>query len=141
MVVIKYREDLLIFSKWFRDVLVEHLDIDKPISVDMHVRTLNVGECDVVVKQGSKTIAIELKRKDYAKVIEQAVKRRDSFTYMYVAIDLPAYAVLAILRKYRDTLDYGIGFISTMDDCIVIRSYSRRISESKRYKTLLEVIE
>jgi len=140
-VEVRFREDWFIFSKWFRDVLREHLDIDKPISIDMHVRTLNVGECDVVVRQGRKTIGIELKQREYIKVIEQAIKRRDSFTYMYVALDLHVHEVLGILRKYRHALDYGIGFISTTDDCIVIRSYSRRTNESKRYKTLLEVTE
>ena len=140
MIVIKYREDLFMFSKWFRDVLVEHLDIYKPVIVDMHVKTLNVGECDVVVKQGNKTIGIELKQRDYGKVIEQAVKRRNSFTYMYVALDLHANTILSILRSYLQALEKGIGFISTMDDCIVIKSY-KRLDEAKRYKTLLEVIE
>jgi len=141
MIHIRYREDLVIFSKWFRDVLIEHLDIYKPIIVDMHVKTLNVGECDVVIKQGNKTIGIELKQRDYGKVIEQAIKRRDNFTYMYVALDLHTSTILSILRSYLQALEKGIGFISTMDDCIVIRSYAKRKDEAKRYKTLLEVIK
>ena len=145
MVIIRFAEDLLLFSGWFRKLLQLHFsdnwDIRFPISVEMHVVPLNRVEVDVVVRSNSKVIAIELKESDYTKVIEQAIKRRDLFDYVYVTLNLSTHTILGILRNYKEALEHGIGFISASDDCIVIKAYDKRHKhESKRYTKILDFL-
>jgi len=153
MAIIRYREDLLLYSKWVREIIAIHFSEHgslyviytdelqrKPIRVDTHVRMINNIEVDVVITNGKKSIGVELKENDYDKAIKQAIIRRRYFDYMYVVLDMSVHSILEILRRkrYSEVFDYGIGFVSSSDDCVVIRSYSRRRSESKRYSTLLD---
>ena len=131
---------MLIFAKWFRDLLSLHFDIDKPITINMHVRTLENLEVDITISQGQKIVAIELKERDYIKAIKQAQARRKLFDYMYVALDLPTCEILSILRTRTEAISEGIGFISTYDDCIVLKSYKRK-TESSRYTKIMETIK
>jgi len=155
MAIIRFREDLLLYSKWVREIIALHfsehgslfmLGSDElqrnPVRVDTHVRMINNVEVDVVITNGKRSVGVELKESDYDKAIRQAIIRRPFFDYMYVVLDMSVHSILEILRRkrYSEVFDYGIGFISGSDDCVVIRSYSRRRNESKRYSILLDKI-
>ena len=144
--IIRFHEDLLLFSEWFREVLRLHFsddwNIQLPLEIKTHVISLNNVEIDVIIKNSNgKTVVIELKERDYVKAIKQAIKRRELFDYVYVAINLPTHIILGILRKHREALEYGVGFISASDDCIIIRAYDKRHKyESKKYMKILDLI-
>jgi len=145
---IRNKEDLLLFSKWFKELLAYHFPSRWPfnlnVKVETHIVTANKLEVDVLVrdlKDSRKVIAIELKESDIDKAIQQALKRKEVFNYVYVAINLPTASILAELRRHPEALENGIGFISTYDDCIVIRAYSHKKKESKRYLNLLELVK
>ena len=137
MVVVKFLEDLLLFSRWFREIIGRHGFGNFRVETHKHVKGLEV---DVVVYGKYGTIGIELKDSDYGKVIQQAVERAEYFTYMYAVLDLPVRSILSILRTYKEALEYGIGFASSFDDCVVIPAYSKHKHEAKRYVGLLQYI-
>ena len=150
MVEIRYREDLLLYSHWFLSVLKLHFGEDvflsfrkheKPVKVETHIRTVGNVEVDVLLTQGKKTVAIELKESDYMKAIAQALERRERFDYVYVVLNLSVPSILSILRSYPQALEQGIGFISAHDNCVVIKAYSKpHIREAKRYINLLNYL-
>jgi len=136
-VEIKFKEDLVLLPRWLRQVVEAH-SVSMPFTVRTHV-PLGSGEVDVVVEDRRKAIAIELKESDYVRVMLQAEKRTLFFDYVYAALNLHASTILSILRSYPNVLRSGVGFVSTRDDCIVIRAYrSRNVAESLRYKKILD---
>jgi len=149
VIEVRYREDLLLFSNWFKELLRKHfggqfgfhLEFKPPVKVSTHVRTVHNMEVDVVVTNGSKTIGIELKEVDHDKAIRQAVKRRREFDYFYIVLDLSVSTILSVLRNHPEALKEGIGFISAQDNCIVIQSYKIHKREGKRYLEILRFIE
>jgi len=150
MVEVRYREDLLLYSHWFLSVLKLHFGEDgfllrklyeNPVRVETHIRTVGNLEVDVLLTQGRKAVAIELKESDYRKAITQALERRDIFDYVYVVLNLPVPSILSILRSYPQALEQGIGFISAHDNCIVIKAYSKhRRNQAKRYINLFNYL-
>lgn len=145
--IVRFREDLLLFSKWFRRLLWSHFSdrwsLKFPIIVDTHVVSLNRVEVDVLVSDTArkKIVAIELKKDNYAKAIQQAIKRKELFDYVYVVLDLPTSSILSVLRSYSEALEHGVGFISAEDEAIVIKAYNRRVDEAARYKKILAYIQ
>jgi len=136
-VEIKFKEDLVLLPRWLRQIVETH-SVSMPFIIRTHV-PLGSGEVDVVVEDRKKAIAIELKESDYMKVIVQAEKRTFFFDYVYAALNLHTSTILSILRTYPNVLKSGVGFVSTKDDCIVIRAYrSRNVVESLRYKNILD---
>ena len=158
MIVIKNIEELQIFSKWFQTVLEKHCHCSRYFSkdrfrpVEIHFRekirdnevdliiVCSVGEYDRIYRR---TIGFELKTSDLCKAVDQAIRRRDDFTYFYIVLDASVVTILSLLRNdpIRRALDYGIGFISGKDDCVVIHSYTKHnVQYASAFKTIFDYI-
>jgi len=135
---IRYKEDLLLFRDWFRELIRLHFSessfwagVKYPIEVRSHVRMLDNTEVDLMISNGKVVVIVELKECDIQKAIEQALERRRFADYIYVSLDLHTYTILKMLRNYDQALKAGIGFISAKDECIVIRAYPQRRQRCK----------
>ena len=157
--IIRNQEEFVLLPKWLRDVVCHHC-IDScspyrggprqnPIYIDVRTRVQGL-ETDLIVtcRSGSRNVRIgfELKETDIYKAIHQALVRRPLFHYFYIVLNMHVYNILTVLkgcRYTRDALEHGIGFISSEDGCVVIKSYSRgNWMESRAYVyTLLQYIQ
>ena len=150
-IIICHKEELQLLSWWLRKILFTHCydSYENPsennIVIDMRKKVQGY-ETDMILtcKSGSRTVRIgfELKESDLYKAVSQAVERRALFHYFYIVLNLHAHQILTLLKGHAGTekaLSIGVGFISSTDDCIVIKSYSKpnwRESESYSYTIL-----
>ena len=141
-----HREEWVLLPRWLKAVILEHCvdsyrdPSNNPIMIEVRKRVQGF-ETDLIVtcKSGMKTVRIgfELKENDLYKAISQAMTRRGLFHYFYVVMNLRVHVILTVLKGHQYTeeaLSHGIGFVSSMDDCIVIKSYSKaHWHESRSY--------
>lgn len=138
---VRYMEDLLLFSDWFKELLKLHFFKDglwnmnkHPVEIKSHVRTLDNVEVDLMISNGEIVVIVELKKYDVETAIKQAMTRRHFADYIYIALDLPTHTIVRMLKKHQEALKAGIGIISAKDNCIVIRAYP----QSKHKKKVTE---
>ena len=146
MVRICHVEELVLLPKWLELVVGYHCsdsyhDPNKyPIEIELRKKVQGF-ETDLIItcKSGRRTVRIgfELKESDLYKAVSQALERRALFHYFYIVLNLHAHSILTLLKGHQHTeeaLSNGIGFISSIDNCIVIKSYTRaNWRESKSY--------
>ena len=142
-----YHEDMAVLAPWLRKVIELHglysRNLPPNIRVMMHVRPAasRGKEVDLIVRGMNRVVLIELKDSDLYMATEQAIERRELADYTYVALRLPAYQILSILRGYTRGLENGIGYISTLDDSIVVRAYMVGHEKYGRmYKSVTEAL-
>ena len=135
MIAICNEEELALLPKWFVEIIGMHCEDSlvniKTNNIVVELRKRVQGfETDVVVtcRSGSRRVLIgfELKKDNLDEAVKQAVERRALFHYFYVVLHLPVRAILSKLRYHHEAFENGIGFVSAVDDAVVIRSYSRR---------------
>ena len=150
---LKYREDLLLFPRWFREVVYYHCkedvwDWQPGIVIHLHP-VINGVEFDVIMRcrkaRKVNVVCFELKDADMDKVLSQAIVRRDQCDYIYVVADLDTYVMLnqvARSRHGKEALRLGVGLVSARDDVLVLKSYSRGFYEryGGRRVNLLELM-
>ncbi len=151
-------EDMVILAFWLRRVLDTHCGgACVWIDVGQHVR-VGGHEVDLLIKcqdtgcmghpEGrQKSIIVELKESDLGKVFEQALERRPLADYVYAAINLPVNDILTWMAGHdlaEEAVKAGVGIISTRDNVVIFRAYSRgasRWAETKaKTLTLLKYI-
>jgi len=132
-----YEEDLFLFDKWFRYLVSLH-EIPLPFRVETHVRIKNI-ECDLVISSSKGTIEVELKESDFSKAFEQGIKRLELFDYVYVALNIPTYYILSVLRSYPWVIERGLGIISIYDGVVVLKAHKRK-EPKQTFKNLLSYI-
>ena len=148
MVRICHVEELSLLPRWLELVVGYHCSDSfhepskYPIEIELR-RKVQGFEVDMVVtcRSGKRVnrIGFELKKSDWAKAIKQAMERRALFHYFYIVLDMYSFSILGMLRSHREALEYGIGFVSARDNCIVIKSYTKanwRESRSYAYTIL-----
>jgi len=135
--IIRYEEDLFLFDKWFRYLVSLH-EIPFPFKVETHVRIKNI-ECDLVISSNKGTIEVELKESDFSKVFEQGIKRLELFDYVYIALNIPTYSILSVLRSYPWVIERGLGIISIYDGVVVLKAHKRK-EPKQTFKNLLSYI-
>ena len=153
MISICHVEELVLLPRWL-ELIVRHHCSDSyhypnkyPIEIELRKKVQGF-ETDLIVtcRSGNRNVKIgfELKKSDWLKAIRQAIERRALFHYFYVVLDLYSFSILGMLRSHREALEYGIGFISARDSCIVIKSYTKanwRESKSYAYTILAYLID
>ncbi len=156
--IIRNIEELQIFSRWLRDILEKHCHCSKyllkedfrPVEINFRrkiggnevdmIITCSIGDSSRVIKR---TIGFELKESDTYKAVDQAIKRRNDFTWFYVVLDISVEKILSLLRNkpIMRALEYGIGFVSGKDDVVVISSYMKQnIHYSASYMNLFDFL-
>ena len=128
--ILHFFEDLAIVNGWLKKLLLLHFDDVKyhfPIELITHKRVDGL-ECDLIVKssRGIK-ILCELKVDDVFKALDQVIARRKYFKYCYVVMENSIHWILKMISSQIDRILYnGIGIISSLDNAIIIKSYSNR---------------
>ena len=134
MIVLKYVEDLAVLSPWLREVLRIHgMDapapgfsgLARPVRIEMHQRTPDGKEVDLIITNGERTVAVELKDRS-TRVFEQAIARRKWFDYVYAAINWSTHEIISYLAGNPGILEEGIGVVSMRDNVVVVRSTKRK---------------
>ncbi len=130
MIVLRYVEDLFVLAPWLREVLHIHgMDapsarlsgLERPVRIEMHHRMPDGTEVDLILTNGLRTIAIELKDTS-TRVFDQAKARKKWFDYVYAAINWSTHEILSYLAGNTDILEHGVGAISLRDNIVVVRS-------------------
>ncbi|RLE86284.1 MAG: hypothetical protein DRN04_19785, partial [Thermoprotei archaeon] len=120
----------------------------RPVEIEVR-RRVGKHEVDVIVtcyvgdRNVKRTIGFELKENDIYKAVEQAILRRQYFTWFYIVMDLSVEAILAYLRNkpINAALKHGIGFVSGKDNCVVIQSYAKQhLSYAEAYTTIFNFL-
>lgn len=133
MIVLKYAEDLFILAPWLREVLRIHgMDapsagfsgLARPVRIELHHRVPDGTEVDMIITNGERTVAVELKDAS-PKVFEQARARRKWFDYVYAAVNWSTHEIISFLAGKPDILEDGIGVVSLRDNIVVVRSVKR----------------
>jgi len=124
-----YLEDALLTWKVLDVVYRCHeLKIERVLR---HVRVAGfevdaVAEAHTLDKEIRRLVGFELKDSDFYKAFNQAVERREYFDYFYVVIDLTTRTIVEYLLDLgREKLN-GIGFISALDEVVVLPSKFRK---------------
>ena len=138
MVRICHVEELALLPRWLKQIVSHHCSSSysepnkHPIEIELR-RKVQGFEVDMVVtcKSGSRTVKIGFELKTWSgidKAASQAIERRALFHYFYIVVDLSVMSILGILKGRswgEEVLRHGIGIVSTSDNCIVIKSYSK----------------
>ena len=142
MIILRYKEDLMLFSGWFKELIELHFGLSKlGIYVKTHVVDIFGNETDLVIEGQGKRVLVELKESDLKKALAQVLARRELYDYAYVALNLSAKTLMSMARNFAEVFKLGIGLISAKSDCILIRSYKQHLNESIRYIDVLKVLK
>ena len=155
MITIVNKEELVLLPRWLFVVAQHHCDyflgsyVSSGNRIQIGVRRVVRGfEVDLVLKcrSGSRDVSVgfELKDSDLSRAVEQALVRRGLFDYFYVVVYLHSHSVLAALKglgNVEKALASGIGFISSLDNSMIIKSYSRGKTDfSKGYNKIISYL-
>jgi len=142
--IVRYLEDLMVFSGWIRELIELHFNGVLGIKIEMHVKDVSGRECDLIICRDGTSILCELKSLSLSEVVKQLTERQ-GFTYKYAVLNLHVHTIIDALLKNEVLLAKiiadRIGVVSGLDDIVILRSKARKPYCYSQVKTLLKAMQ